>query len=84
MLCLAEIFQDKMMLQREKKVSVWGKAEAGMEVRVRIQKVSAQARADADGKWKVVIPPLEASYSEELEICAGKERIVLRDVAKYG
>ncbi len=81
MLCLAEIFQDKMMLQREKKVSVWGRAEAGKEVRVRIQKASAQARADADGKWKVVIPPLEASYSEEMEICAGKERIVLRDVA---
>lgn len=81
MLWMAEIFQDKMMLQREKEVPVWGMAEAGTEICIRIQKASARTKAGADGKWKAVLPPLKASYGEEMEICAGGEKIVLKDVA---
>lgn len=81
MIWVAEIFQDKMMLQREKDVPVWGGADAGAEVCVRIQTASARVTADADGRWMAALPPLRASYGEEMEICAGKERIVLKDVA---
>lgn len=81
MLRLAEIFQDKMMLQREKNVPVWGTADAGAMVKVSIQEVSGETRADTSGSWHMLLPPLRASYKEIMEICSETEKVVLENVA---
>lgn len=77
----AILFQDHMVLQRDKEVPIWGTAAPGAAVTVRMQGQEAQTRADENGGWLLRIGPLRLSYGEELEICAGKERIVIRDVA---
>ncbi|MDO4622782.1 MAG: sialate O-acetylesterase [Eubacteriales bacterium] len=74
------IFQDHMILQRGKEIDIWGSAEAGAEVTVSVQKQEKKTTADADGKWKMKIGPLEASFSEEVCIAAGEDVTVLHDV----
>ncbi len=49
MLELAKIFSKGMILQREKEIAVWGKADAGAGVSVSIQDVTGNATADRDG-----------------------------------
>lgn len=80
-LALAPIFASGMVLQRELPVSVWGTAEPGSPVEVRIQGQAASCVADASGAWRCTLAPLTASESEALEVTSGDERIDLTDVA---
>ena len=54
------IFSDDMVLQRGKPVPVWGTAEPGEEVKVAFAGKTAAAKTGADGRFKVVLPPLDA------------------------
>ena len=54
-------FSDGAVLQRGMKVPVWGKAASGETVRVSFAGQVRTATADADGRWQVVLDPLEAS-----------------------
>lgn len=58
---LAQIFQDNMVLQRERPVPVWGWAKAGAQVEVSFGGQKKQAGADDHGYWKVVLDPLTVS-----------------------
>ena len=81
MLKVAKIFQNSMILQREKPVRVWGISAAGETVTVRIQEKMASGDADANGNWIVELEPLEASESETLVIQNKDECLELQDVA---
>lgn len=50
------IFGDDMVLQRDVPVPVWGEAPAGETVEVSLDGVSAGARADEAGRWKIELP----------------------------
>jgi sialate O-acetylesterase len=77
---IALIFQDGMVLQRDKKISLWGSGPDDEVVTVRIQ--NRQARAVVQKKkWMVILPPLETSESETLELSCGNRRIVLQNIA---
>ncbi len=65
---LSPLFQDSMVLQREKPVPVRGTADPGTEISVEIQGKAAQGTADAQGNWCVTLPPLTASDKETLTI----------------
>lgn len=80
MLKAAEIFQDGMMLQREKKVIVWGKAKENETVEIIIQNQMKKAVADINGKWKIWLDPLKASYNEEMKISTDEEFILVRNI----
>ncbi|HET8555401.1 MAG TPA: sialate O-acetylesterase [Rhodanobacteraceae bacterium] len=54
------LFQDHAVLQRDRPVPVWGHAAAGQVVTVSIDGKQAHARADADGRWRVELPALDA------------------------
>ena len=81
MLELAEIFSRGMVLQMEKPVRLWGKAEPGAVVCVEVQGVSAQAAADESGCWEVILGGLRASNEESVAIKAGDETVIIDDVA---
>lgn len=81
MLKTAAIFQDRMLLQREKPVKIWGTGNPGEEIRATIQGKSADTVIRPDGKWMLILPELKASDEEELTIRTGKESIVFRQVA---
>lgn len=81
MLKPAILFQDHMVLQKDKPVPVWGTAAPGAEVTVRVQGRTARTRADENGRWSLRVGPLTASFGEELELCSGDERVVIHDAA---
>ena len=54
-------FSNGAVLQRGMKVPVWGKATPGETVKVEFAGQSLTAKADAAGKWRVDLAPMEAS-----------------------
>ena len=74
---VASPFADGMVLQRGMKVPVWGWAKPGEAVKVSFAGVARTATADADGRWRVDLPPMEAS-KERRELRVNEMRI--RDV----
>jgi len=61
---LPRIFTDYMIIQQEKPIRLWGWAEKGEAVRVSFNHRTAEARADADGRWQVELPPMKADGRE--------------------
>lgn len=77
----ARIFQDHMILQREKSVPVWGWADPGAGVKIAFAGQEKQGRADTEGYWRVALDPLTASASgSPLTITSGTETHTLVDV----
>ncbi|MCD7819947.1 MAG: sialate O-acetylesterase [Lachnospiraceae bacterium] len=81
MLQIAAIFQDGMVLQREKPVTVWGTHAPAASVIAEIQGKGAGTVADEQGKWQLTLPALFASESEQLVIRSEEESYICRDVA---
>lgn len=81
MLQTAEIFQNGMVLQRGKKVTVWGNGTPEARVTAEIQGRKGECTADRDGNWKLEIPALEASEGEVLELKSGGETVTYTEVA---
>lgn len=80
MLQTAILFQDHMVLQREKEISIWGTADTGALVTVTMQGKTSSVETDAEGNWKVLCGPFIESFAEELVITSGDEKLVLHDV----
>ncbi|HRE80924.1 MAG TPA: sialate O-acetylesterase [Opitutaceae bacterium] len=79
-LVLPPLFQDHLVLQRNRPVPVWGWADPGSWVSVKFRGETAQTRAAPDGCWDVRLKPLMASsLPEDLVISAGETRTI-RDV----
>ena len=77
---LAPLFADHAVLQRDKPVPVWGRAEAGERVSVSFHGQVHAATAGPDGRWIVFLDAIPAS-SEGTELTAtGKNAITIRDV----
>ena len=81
MLQTAKIFQDGMILQREKEICIWGQSEPGVTVNVEIQGQAESAVTNQVGEWTVMIPPLKASEDEVLHISTETEELQYIDVA---
>lgn len=60
-LSLPSVFSDHMVLQRERPVPVWGKADPGATVTIEFGGQSQRATAGADGNWHANLDPLSAS-----------------------
>ncbi len=76
---LPNIFSDSMVLQRDQQNPVWGKAEPGEAVTVKIGTQSHETKADDQGNWKVVLEPMEVGEPLEL-VVSGKNEIRVTDV----
>jgi len=67
---LPRIFGDHMVLQAEAALPVWGWAEAGEKVTVRLGAQEAGAVADAKGKWSVRLPTMKPGGPHEMIVTA--------------
>ncbi|MGZ5567813.1 MAG: sialate O-acetylesterase [Limisphaerales bacterium] len=76
---LPAMFSDHMVLQRDVSVPIWGWADPGEEVTVKIDKQVRHARADKHGKWMVKLKKLKAGLSTTLSV-EGKNKILMNDV----
>ena len=63
---LARVFQDNMVLQREKPVPVWGWAKAGTRVEVAFGGQKKEATADEHGYWKVTLDAMPADREPQV------------------
>jgi sialate O-acetylesterase len=76
---LANLFTTGMVLQQGAPVPVWGTAEAGEQVTVTVAGQTAQATADAAGKWVAKLPALTAGGPHVL-VAKGKNEVKVADV----
>ena len=73
------IFGSHMVLQRDQKDRVWGWADPGEGVTVKLAGQEKSAKAGPDGSWQVVLDPIAAGGPHTLTI-QGKNTIKLDDV----
>lgn len=67
---------DRMVLQRDTELKIWGWANPGEKVTVRFQGKHYDTEGDSDGKWYVMLPPQKAGGPFIMEV----NEIVLRDI----
>jgi len=79
-LMVPSVFGDHMVFQRGQTNSVWGWADAGKPVRVRLGDEVHETVAGADGFWKVALAPRMSGGALELEIGSGLEKRTFADV----
>lgn len=76
---VAGVFSNDMVLQRHQPIVIWGWADKGERVSVSLDKLSKNVKADASGKWKVILPPMEAGGPYDLKV-AGKNTITFDNI----
>ena len=70
---LGSPFSDHMVLQREKPVSIWGRADGGERVTVSFAGQSQSTTAAVDGRWQVKLDALSTSEQPRSLIVTGRE-----------
>ena len=65
---LPQLFQSGMVLQRNKVIPVWGKADAGETITIQFNKKSYTTTADANGQWRIELPKMKAGGPYELTV----------------
>jgi len=67
---LPHVFSDHMVLQCNMPIRVWGRADAGEEITVKLGAHEAHLLADAKGRWSVVLPALPAGGPHAMHVIA--------------
>jgi sialate O-acetylesterase len=68
-----------MVLQRDKKIKIWGWAPPGEKVELRFRNQQRSATADAGGKWEIMLMPMKAGGPFTMDISAG-DHVVLNNI----
>src|SRR5262245_23893204 len=55
------LFADRVVLQRDRPIPIWGHASPGEDVTVTLSGATRTVRADGDGRWSVNMPEQPAS-----------------------
>ena len=76
---LPNVISDRMVLQRDVPVRLWGWAESGEEVTVTFDQYRATVVTGKDRRWEVRLPALRAGGPYELTV-AGTNTLRVRDV----
>jgi sialate O-acetylesterase len=77
---LARIFSDHAVLQRDQTIAVWGTTGAGGKVTVTLGGQTASGSADAQGKWKVQLPPQPAGGPYALTVTSNGQTVSRADI----
>lgn len=77
---LPAIFGDHMVLQRAAKIPVWGTADAGEKVTVKVAGQQQSATADDKGKWRVELAAIDAKEPVEFTVTGAKDTVTFKDV----
>jgi len=78
------VFDNNMVLQREKPVRVWGWADAGEAVTVQFAGQAKTVTSGTDGAWAVDLDPLEARAQPSVLVVKGKANTVTCDNVLVG
>ncbi|MDY6944869.1 MAG: sialate O-acetylesterase [Pseudomonadota bacterium] len=81
---LHDLFQDHVVLQRDKAINLWGRATAGESVTVSLAGASSQTQADASGQWRLSLPGMQAGGPYQLSVGAASGKQQLLDDVMIG
>ena len=73
-------FQNGMILQRDKAIKIWGRANPNEDVSVTLDTNSVTGTADDNGDWTVTLPSLSSGGPFQLSVTSDGENITLSDV----
>lgn len=76
---LPRLIRDSMILQRDSKVRIWGSASSSEKITVTFNKKTYRSKADTQGNWSLILPPVKAGGPYQIEI-SGKNKITLKDI----
>lgn len=77
---LHALFSDHAVLQRDRPLPVWGWASPGEKVSVSLGQGTADTTADAEGRWRVTLPPQPVSTQPLILRVQGRNILEIRDV----
>jgi sialate O-acetylesterase len=77
---LAPLFADHAVLQREKPIPIWGRADAGESITVTFHGQTVSTTATSDGRWIAYLGALPASTEPADLVVTGKNKIAVHDV----
>lgn len=78
---LAKIFSDNMVLQRNKPVKIWGKAQPGETVTVIFAHEKRNTTVQQDSRWKVTFKAQQASiHPQSVLVVSGDEKIEIKNI----
>ena len=73
---LPALVSDGMVLQRNQKLNIWGKADANEKVEVKFFNKNYKTAADQNGNWKIILPEQKAGGPYTMTI----NEITLKDI----
>lgn len=76
---LPHLISDHMVLQQQRLIHIWGKADPNEKITVTLSAESRSTSADSNGNWSVNLPPMSAGGPFALTV-RGKKEIILKDV----
>ena len=77
---LAAVFSDNMVLQRDRPVYIWGKANAGTSVTVQFAGQQQTVTTDTAGTWQVKLQPMAASAIPQTLTVKANTGITLQNI----
>ncbi|MFT5495351.1 MAG: sialate O-acetylesterase [Kiritimatiellia bacterium] len=79
---LPAVIGNHMVLQREKPVPIWGRAEAGEKVTVTFDGQTKTTTANSDGEWKILLDPLVAIPDQKPQnlVVSGNNTLTLENI----
>jgi len=77
---LPKVIGKRMVLQRDRPLPIWGWADPGEDVTVKLDIATATTKSDAQGNWKVVLPAVKADGKAHTMTIKGKNEIKLEDI----
>ena len=76
---LPNFFSDNMVLQREQPIPIWGKADAGGKVVVKLADQNVSATVDKNGKWMAELNPEKAGGPFDM-LVIGKDTTTISNI----
>lgn len=78
-LCVSNVFQTNMVLQRDQPIHVWGWAEPDEQVMVEFAGSEASTEAGKDRSWKVTLPAVSADSKPQQMVVKGESESLVLD-----
>ncbi len=76
---VSQMFSDHMVLQRNKKINLWGTGIEGKTIQAKIEGQNVETKV-ADGRWSLQLEPMTAGGPYELQVICDDETKTFRDV----
>lgn len=77
---VAKVFQDHMVLQRNKPINVWGSSSKRKRISITFNGRTYTTRPDKQGNWSYTLPAMEAGGPHLMRISSRKEAVMVNDI----